>query len=76
MDGFGSTRDAFAGWQELFPKAVDVHDISSGESLSVDVHDAVDHVLNHLMPVEFLPAGFGFPGEFGRIKGDIQISIG
>jgi hypothetical protein len=30
---------------ELFPKAVDGHDISSGLSFSVDVRDAVDQVL-------------------------------
>ena len=41
---------------ELFPKAVDVRDKSSGFSFSVDEHDAVDQVFELVAAVEFSPA--------------------
>ncbi len=41
---------------ELFPKAVDGRDRSSGFSFSVDEHDAVDQVLQLRAAVQFPPA--------------------
>jgi hypothetical protein len=41
---------------EIFPKAVDGRDSSSGFSFSVDEHDAVDQVLQSRAPVQFSPA--------------------
>jgi hypothetical protein len=42
---FGLSIGSLVIAAELFPKAVDGHDISSGLSFSVDVRDAVDQVL-------------------------------
>ena len=41
---------------ELFPKPVDGDDRLSGDSFSVDEHDAVDQFLQFLTPVQFPPA--------------------
>jgi hypothetical protein len=41
---------------ELFPKVVDRDDRSSGDSFSVDEHDAVDQVLQFLGSIQFPPA--------------------
>ncbi|MGB7158990.1 MAG: hypothetical protein WBD40_13035 [Tepidisphaeraceae bacterium] len=41
---------------ELFPKAVDGGDSLSGDSFSVDEHDAVDQVLQLGAAVQFPPA--------------------
>ena len=41
---------------ELFPKAVDGRDRLSGESFSVDEHDAVDQLLQLFAPIQLSPA--------------------
>jgi hypothetical protein len=42
--------------REIFPKAVDGRDRLSGDSFSVDEHDAVDQVLQSLAAVQLSPA--------------------
>src|SRR5207244_5449776 len=55
-----------ASTKELFPKVVDGRDRLSGDSFSVDEHDAVDQVLQLLGSVQFPPATLGLPGELER----------